>query len=125
MKNTVSLDDIYPDFLTALIDDIEAALNAAGCVGVGEFDEDQWLNLPGQIGVISARLIQMQDDCPDLAPQLAKSQSIQIVATHAFSAGKPYLVNAVFYREHCRQWEGVRLLLDDLLKDVKRMREGF
>lgn len=130
----------HPDYLNALIGEIEAVQNTVGCISVAEFDIEQWDALPKQIRQVVARLgfVRRHNDRPVHVKQKnrqtqraerlgllhAKAKAIQILAVCEQCDGYPCFDLSEYGERRRREWCDVLLLVVELLQDVRRLRDG-
>lgn len=126
--------DIFPDFLTALISELETVKCSVGCISVGEFDKEQWYQLPLQISNVVDRLswCRKQNDCAALAQHFhhnqsaaallhIKSKALQAWIVREHGRGWFCSVDHAFDETRLKPWADLLVLIDDLLNDVHRL----
>ena len=124
----------YPDFFTALISELEAAKCGVGCISVGEFDKEQWYQLPAKIRAVVARLAwcRKQNDLAavtqcfhydqaQIAQLHIKSKAIQAAIAQEYGKGPFCILEQAFDGARLRLWADVLVLIDDLLNGLRHL----
>lgn len=132
MNSTALSNVIHPDFPNTIISEIEAAKQTVGCISVGEFDKDQWYQLPAQIGAVVDRLAwcRMQNDRAILAQSFhydqarvvllyIKSKAVRAWMVQEYGKGKFCIVDNAFNEDRLTPWSDLLVLLNDLIDGVR------